>query len=268
MLHFRSRRALSVVALALFTTAASPAVRRSPGITFDMETVTTAQSMMPGTGGSVKVMTKGMVNTKGAMRMEVVSMEGPTSPYAIGDYFLTMDGKMLLIHPATKTYADMAELAATTMTNLPPQVMAQMTISGITGNTEKLTDVLTIEGRPTEHYRTTVGYSMNMMGQVLPTTVVNDYWAAKLPIKFVNPLMGSTKSPITTGPMVELVAKQIELMPKITDAIVVKSSSTSTVSVMGQSIVTTILAEMKNIKEGDVDDSKFVLPEGYTKAAK
>ena len=84
----------------------------------------------------------------------------------------------------------------------------------------------------------------------------------------VNPLVGTAKSPITSGPMVELINKQIELVPKLADAIVVKSTSSTTVNMMGQSIATTVLSEMKNLKEADVEDSKFVLPEGYTKAAK
>lgn len=271
MLHFKSRRALSLVAITLLTTAASPAVRRSPGITFDMETVTTAQSMMPGPPISVTLVARGMVSAKGAMRMEITSMDTPPgapAPYGAGDYFLTDGGRTTLVRPSTKTYIDMAEMVGAAMGNLPPALMAQMVIADITGKTEKLDDGTPIEGRATDHYRTTIGYSMNLMGQSLPTTVVSDYWAAKLPVKFLNPLVGGTRSPITSGPMVDLVNKQIELAPKITDGIVIKNIMSTTVSAMGQSIVTTVTSEMKNIKEGEVDDSKFVLPEGYTKAAK
>ncbi|GEM_PF-2509641 len=269
MLQFKSRRAFSLVAITLLTTAASPAVRRSAGITFDMESITSSQMMMPGGGASVKLVAKGMVNAKGVMRMDVVTMDAPPgapAPYGVGDYFLTDEGRTLLVRPASKTYLDMADIAGTAMASLPPALMAQMTIGDITGKTEKLDDGTPIEGRATEHYRTTIGYSMNLMGQALPTTIVADYWAARLPVKFSNPLVGGSKSPVTTGPMVELVQKQIDLAPKITDGIVVKSVMSTTVSAMGQSIVTTVTSEMKNIKESDVDDARFVLPEGYTKA--
>lgn len=270
MLQFKSRRVFSLVAIALATTAASPAVPRSPGFTFDMESLTTSQNPMSPTPITIKLTARGMVTSKGVMRMEIVAMDAPPgapAPYAAGDYFLTQDGKMTLVHPATKTYVDMAEMATSAM-NLPPQLMAQMTITDITGKTEKMTDGTPIEGRATEHYRTNISYSMNLMGMSLPTSIVNDYWAAKLPVKFVNPLLGGSRSPITTGPMVELINKQIELVPKLNDAIVVKSTSATTVNMMGQSVATTVTSEMKNLKESDVDDSKFTVPADYTKATK
>lgn len=270
MLQIKSRRAFALVAIALATTAASPAVPRSPGYTFDMESITTTQNPMAPSPITVKLTGRGMVNSKGAMRMEITAMDAPPgapSPYGAGDYFLTQEGKMLLVRPASKTYVDMAEMTSSAM-NLPPAIMAQMTITDIKGSTEKLADGTPLEGRPTEHYRTTVNYSMNMMGMSLPTTVITDYWAAKLPVKFVNPLVGAIKSPITSGPMMELINKQIELTPKLTDAIVLKNTVSTVVNMMGQSITTSVTAEMKNLKEGDVDDSRFTLPDGFTKAAK
>lgn len=267
MLHFKSRRAFSLVAIATVSMAAVPYTRTSAGYTFDMETTTTVQSMMPGAGGNMKMTARGMVSSKGIMRMEVLSSEG--SPmYANGDYFLTGDGKAMLVKPATKTYIDLADMATTAMANMPPEVAAQMVIADIKGETQKLADGTPIEGRATDHYRTNMSYSMSIMGQTLPTTIVTDYWVAKVPVKFSNPLVGGTKSPLATGPMAELVKKQIEIMPKFTDEVPLKTTAVTTVSVMGQSIVTSMSSEMKNFKEGDVDDAKFVVPEGYTKATK
>lgn len=266
MLQFRSRRALALAAIAFVTTAAAPAAPRSPGFTFDVESSTLSQNPM-GPPVNVKISGRGMVSNKGIMRLDITGLEGNNPTFGVGDYFLTQEGKMMIVRPASKTYIDLSEMASSAM-NLPAAVAAQMTISNVAGQTEKLTDGAPIEGRPTDHYKTTLSYSMNLMGQSLPATIVSDYWAAKLPVKFVNPLVGGEKTPVTTGPMVELINKQIELMPKIADAVIVKSTSSTTVNFMGQSMTTAVSSEMKNIKEGDVDESKFVLPEGFTKAAK
>ena len=55
-------------------------------------------------------------------------MAGP-APYVVGDYFITTNGSYVLVHPATKTYVDVADQAMAAMNNLPPQLLQQMTIT-------------------------------------------------------------------------------------------------------------------------------------------
>lgn len=210
--------------------------------------------------------TRSIVTNDGASRMDVVSVEGMSQVYAVGDYVITKDGKMLLVHPATKTYVDLMEQASTAMANLPPQLMSQMTITDVTGKSEKI-GMETIEGQETEHRRVTVSYSMAIMGQSVPSTIVSDYWLAKLSAQILNPL-APPKMEVTSGPMVELVKKQIEVTPKPTDGVPLKMVVTTTASMMGQSMGTTVTTEIKGMKQGDVDASVIVVPEGYTKAVK
>jgi hypothetical protein len=179
-----------------------------------------------------------------------------------------VDGKAMLVHPATKTYVDVMDMAMASLGGLPPQLLAQLTISNVTGTMEKLGGSDMVEGRATEHYQAKIGYTMGIMGQTIPATVVSDYWIAKLPVKFTMPNAGTGKAEIPAGPMQELMKKQVELTPPMNDGVPMKTTAVTTVAVMGNSVVTTVTSEMKNVKEGDVDASKFVLPADYTKAAK
>ncbi|MEO7999390.1 MAG: hypothetical protein ABI852_18205 [Gemmatimonadaceae bacterium] len=266
MISSKPLRSLGIFSVVLLASAATPAAKRVPGYTF--ESVTTANSANPmapaPTGFSMT--TRSIVTSTGASRMDVIAVEGATQVYAIGDYIITKDGKMTLVHPATKTFVDLAEQAAGAMANLPPQLMSQMTIGDITGKSEKIGDE-TIEGRPTEHRRVTVAYSMGIMGQSVPSTIVSDYWLAKLSVQILNPL-APPKTEVAAGPMAELVKKQIEMAPKAADGVPMKMTIATTVSMMGQNIVTTISTEIKNMKESDVDASVIAVPADYTKAAK
>ena len=114
----------------------------------------------------------------------------------------------------------------------------------------------------------TVSYAMSIQGQLLPTTVVTDYWVAKLPVKFSNPFAGAGKQVATTGPMAELIKKQLEIAPDLKDGVAVKMTMNTSANMMGQTMTQTMTNEVKNVKAADVDASKFTLPAGYTKATK
>lgn len=266
MISNKPLRALGIFSVVLLASAATPAAKRVPGFTFETVTkASTVNPMAPAPSG-FGMTTRSITTSAGASRMDVVSVEGASQVYAVGDYIITKDGKMTLVHPASKTYVDLMEQAAGVMANLPPQLAASMTIADVTGKSEKVGDE-TIEGRPTEHRRVTVSYAMGIMGQSVPSTVVSDYWLVKLPMQILNPL-APPKTEAPPGPMAELVKKQIELYPKPADGTPIKMTMATTVSMMGQAIVTSISTEIKNMKEGDVDASLIVVPADYTKAAK
>jgi len=180
---------------------------------------------------------------------------------------LVTDGHVYMVYPATKTYVDVAAQVTGLFKNLPPEMLAQMTISDVTGSIEKLGSSDMIDGRPSDHARATVSYSLNMMGQAIPSSIATDTWLIKSPIRISNPLSGLPQS-AAAGPMAEVFKKQLELMPSPNDGLVAKTVVTTTVSVMGQKIVTVVASEMKNIKQGDVDASTMKLPDGYTKSDK
>lgn len=271
MIRLRAGRALGAASFAVFSSVAvpaqsGPAVRAAAGYTFEMVTKSTSSSPMAGPASGMTA--TGIVAPDGSMRMDITAVDGtPSGMSAIGDYYIVKEGKMLLVRPATKTYIDIGDQAMSALSSMPPEMLAQMSITGINATTEKVPGAETIDGRATEHLRTTVSYSMGIMGQALPTTIVTDYWLAKLAVPMVNPMAGM-KNTVTTGPMAELIKKQIEVAPTAANGVALRAIIKQTVSAMGQEIVSTVTTEMKNLKEGDVDPSKIMLPEGYTKATK
>ena len=259
-------RAVGLLTGALIVTGFVSPSRRAPGMTFDMVSTTTSSvSSM----GNTTMTARGSVGANGAMRLEIATVDGAAAAaYAVGDYFLTTEGQSMLVRPSSKTYIDVVNQAMSAMNNMPPEMLAQLSFNGLSGMTEKLAGAEPIEGRATEHYHTTMAYTMNMMGQAIPTSIVSDYWIAKLPVAFANPLGGGAKASVTSGPMAALMQKQMELAPPASAGVAIKSTTVQSVSMMGQSIVTTTTSEMKNVKESDVDASSFVLPAGYTKVEK
>lgn len=270
MTSIKPLRTIALLGAAVLASAMTPAAKRVPGYTF--ESVTKAASNNPNAppaSAAFGMTTRSIVTAAGASRMEVVAVEGMSQVYAIGDYVITKDGKMFLVHPATKTYVDLIETASAGLANLPPQLMAQMMITDVTGKTENM-GAETIEGRATEHRRITISYAMAIMGQSVPTTIVSDYWLAKLSAQIVNPMAPPKTEAMlaTAGPMAEVARKQIELTPKPTDGVPMKMVVATSAAMMGRAMGTTITTEIKNLKEGDVDASVIAVPADYTKAAK
>ncbi|MGV3710763.1 MAG: hypothetical protein ACO1Q7_18215 [Gemmatimonas sp.] len=265
MIRNRAVRTLGAVSFAAFVSVAAPSGAQSKGYTFEMVTKTTSSSPMAGAGSGMTA--TGIAGPDGSMRMEITALEGTATISAVGDYYIFKEGKMLLVRPQTKTYIDIGEQALSAMSNLPPQMLAQMQITGVTATSENVAGNEQVNGFPTEHRRTTVSYSMGIAGQTIPTTIVTDYWLAKLNIPMINPMAG-IKNALTSGPFAELVTKQLEVTPPAGSGLAVKAIITQTVSAMGQQIVSTTTSEMRNFREGAVDASKIVMPEGYTKATR
>ena len=267
MFRIKTGRAFGAVSFAVFTSASvptgstpmaatsttsMPGPATAAGYTFDMVTKATSSSTI---GGPPSGMTAaGIAGPDGSMRLDITALEGGAMS-AVGDYYIVKSGKTMLVRPVTKTFVDIGD----------GTVAADVTFTGVTATSEKIAGADVIDGRPTEHLRTTVAYTHGIRGQSIPTTIVTDYWLVKLPAAMINPMTG-VKYALTTGPMAALVNKQLEVAPPAAAGVPVKAVITTTRNAMGQSIVSTVTAEMKNMKEGNVDVSKIVMPEGFTKA--
>jgi hypothetical protein len=265
MKFFTSARAVGFTTLVLASAAFAPPAKRVAGITFDAVTTSTVPVMGAGSGGVIAITMHGIAASDGATRMDVGDVQLPAgipSLYAVGDYLLQADGHFVLVHPSSKTYVDMIDQASAALKNLPPQMLAEMTVTDIKGETTKLDDGEVIEGRATEHY------TMAIMGQTLPSKVTTDYWVAKLPVKFSTPFTSSALPALASGPMGELMKKRAELTPAMGDGVPVKMVMATESQMMGQSMLQTVTSEIKNVEEGDIDASKFAIPTGYTKSAK
>jgi len=260
-------RFLATAILGLATASALPA-QKVAGATYDMVSSTVSPSVTGGAPSSLIITYRGATSSTGSTRFEVVAIDGTSPGSQVGDVVLATEGHVYIVHPATKTYVDLAEQMTGLFKNMPPEMLAQMTVSEITGSSENLGSSDMIDGRPGDHTKTTVSYSMNMMGQAIPISSAIDTWLVKFPIHISNPLAGLPQMTAAAGPMAEVIKKQLELMPPLKDGLVAKTVVSTTASVMGRTIVTVVTTEMKNIKQGDVDASTMKLPDGYTKSDK
>ncbi|MEP6779354.1 MAG: hypothetical protein ABJC26_05645 [Gemmatimonadaceae bacterium] len=266
MMWLRAARAVGIISLASVVVAPKSRTERSAGLTFDYSTAATTQPAGPNGAGAFSMTGRGIATSAGSTRIDVIATEG-VSLYKVGDYLVVINGKTSLVHPDTKTYVDLDAQANNIVKNMPPALLAQMTITNITGAAEKVSGDEQLDGRSTEHHRTNLGYAMNVMGTAIPSTVVMDIWLAKLPFKIALPVSGGSKKP-EPGPMAEMMQKQYDIIPRPEGFTLIKSSTGTTSSIMGQTVGSNIVAEMKNIKEGDVDASRFVVPSDFAKADK
>lgn len=261
----RRARMATLVALTIPTVAAAPHRETVPGMTFDLRMSMTAQT--PNGPMNSEITARGKATADGSYRVDIVSAGSMPMPFAAGDYMLLTSGRPVIVRPGSKTYVDLVDQTTMMLKSLPPELASQMSFSGISGKVEKLDDASPVAGRPVEHYRSTMSYTMSMMGQALPMTIVSEYWLAKLPVAFANPF-GPQANMAIEGPFAAIAQKTREVMPPLDGRVALKTTVVTTTSAMGQSIVNTVTTELLNLKDGDVDASDMQLPQGYTKADK
>lgn len=271
MIRFGRARVLGVLCILGATTAAAPGDIVTPGITYDVTITQSAQSPLPGTTGEMRIVFRGMTAADGSSRMEIVTAENAMGVYTVGDYMLTLNGRPMLVHPATKTYVDVIDMGAAALSKMPAELLGQLTLRNVSGTLEKIDGDDVIEGRKTTHYRSTVGYTMSMMGQDIASTVVSDYWLALLPARVALPMSGGTAAPApgatgVSGPLAEIQKKTLEVMPPFTEGTAIKTVMETAITMQGTAVSTRMTTTMTNIKEADVDASKLVLPADYSKA--
>ena len=257
-----SRR--GILAFALFVAGAASIAARpfapAPGVTYRVRMVVTPPEIpgMPAMGPTIVV---GRGASIGAhSRMDIDSVTGQI-PLAIGDYILTLDsGRTLMVNPSTKTYSEgMAALAA-----LPPELLAQASITNVNVTTEKLGAGEPIQGYATEKVRMTVTYSLALMGQAMNTMSVMEMSLAQLPASVLTPFDGNMPKEMSTGPMKELADKMTAARKALGPATALKTVTTS--SITGpMNVTTTTTLELLDVKAGDVDPALLKVPEGFAK---
>jgi len=192
-------------------------------------------------------------------RMDIDSLQGQI-PLSVGDFMLTLDsGRTVVVSPSTKSYSEgMPGMAA-----MPPEVLAQASITNVNVTTEKLGPGEMMQGFATEKVRMTVTYTLAIMGTALNTMTTADMWIAQLPASVTTPFDGSLPKELTEGPMKELGEKTMAARKAIKGA-PIKTVTTSTITgPMTFSTVTTL--ELVDLKTGEVDPSVLKVPDGYTK---
>jgi hypothetical protein len=257
-----SRRGITFFSLALTAAVAIAARPAAPGVTYRLRMVMTPPDM-PGLQ-MAQIVLVGRGSAIGTQsRLDIDSVSG-SAPMAIGDYMLTLDsGRIVTVNPVSKTYSD----AAAAMVAIPPQMLAQASITNVNVTTEKLGPGEAIQGYPTEKVRMTTTYILNIMGQSMNAMNVSEMWVAKLPSAITTPFDGNLPKELLEGPMKELGEKMIAARKELGNATGLKTVNTSTMTapMFPQPITTVMTVELLDLKTGEVDPATLRIPEGYVK---
>lgn len=243
---------------AVVSVAARPA---SPGVTYRVRLSAPAPDM-PGMGPMPSTLIVGRGMSLGSQsRMEIDTVQGQI-PMVVGDYVLSLDsGKTLLVSPANKTFSE----GLPGLNAMPPELLAQASLSNVNVTTEKLGAGETLQGFPTEKVRMTATYSIAIMGTVLNTMSTVEMWMTQLPATVTTPFDGSTMpKEMSEGPMKELADKVMAARKSLGNATPIKVVSTSSIS-GPMSLTTVSTLELLDVKAADVDPASFKVPEGFTK---
>ncbi|HEY6220415.1 MAG TPA: hypothetical protein VIV65_10185 [Gemmatimonadaceae bacterium] len=253
----QSRRVLTVAAFAT-TVSLLGATPFTPGVSYKVRTVMNMPPM-PGMGAGDLVIVGHGVSANGKSRLDIDSAaSGPMTPFGPGDYILTLDsGRTVVVTPASKTYIDNFMMGG----GMPPEVMSQAVISGISVNVEKQGAGETIEGRATQKYKLTAQYTMSIMGTVINMGQETEIMTADLPTKIATGLGGSLSKSMSTGPFAELYTKMTDAQKQISGT-PIKVSNVTSIMPMNMNLTQTMT--ITDLKNTDVDEKSFAIPDGFT----
>jgi hypothetical protein len=231
----------------------------TPGVSYKLRMVMN-MPQMPGMPPGDMIIVGHGVAANGKSRLDIDSGGGgQMAPFGPGDYLLNLDsGRVVVVSPATKSYVDGFSMGGT----IPPEIMAQASLSGVVVNVEKMGAGDTIEGRPTQKYKMTSQYTMNIMGQTIGFGGETELMTADLPANIHSPFSGGLPKNMANGPFAELYTKMLEAQKQVPGtALRVKNVTTITGPMnvnMSQNM------QLVDVKSTDVDEKQLQIPEGYT----
>lgn len=249
--------ALAMFAATVGTIGAKPF---APGMSYRISVTTSMPAMQGMNPGDMVITGHGVsLGSRSRVDLDTVRSAQPL-PIGPGDYILMLDsGRVVAVTPMTKTYLDNFSMA---MGSMPPEVMAQASLSNVSVTVEKLGAGDTIEGRPTDRYRMAAQYTLAIMGQSMTIANESEISAAQLAATVNTPFSGSLPKSMSTGPFAELYTKVIEAQKQVGGTPVKVTMTTSISGPMTMSLTQTM--QITDIKPTDVDEKLFQIPDGYT----
>ncbi|HEX6628445.1 MAG TPA: hypothetical protein VF105_10835 [Gemmatimonadaceae bacterium] len=262
-------RALSCALIAVAPIATISAQAPTRNLSIDFRTTVIVQGQ-PDTG----IIIGHAIGSADKIRMDL-TMKGTGSQVTP----LATDGVMTMIVSdtgKTVTYLDTKNSHYIRMR--PAEMFAQMQQMGAKmdlSNTKATVDSLgagpVILGHPTQHYRVGTGMTMNInaMGQQQTVNIAStsDYYYATDIKGEVNPfanLSGADMASAFTGTSKEFADKLKAAQAKLPKATPLKATSSATMTVSGQTRVTSTDAVVTAIKWVDADPKTFEIPASYT----
>ena len=252
-----------VVGVGAMSIAALPFIAPTPGVSYKVRMVITPPDIpgMPAQGEMVIAghgLATGMLN-----RLDLDSVPAAVATQGVmsaGDFVLTDSGRVFMVSPATKTFTE----GINGMGGLPPELLAQASLSGVSVNVESLGAGEVMQGYPTQKYRVTSQYGLAIMGQSMNTYTTQEMWIAQLPSLVSTPFDGSIPASMSNGPMKELFEKTLAARKGLGAGTPLKTITTANIT-GPMNVTTTQTFEMYDIKTVDVDPALMKLPASFTK---
>ncbi len=202
----------------------------------------------------------------GRGRIDIDSSTGPVA-FSKGDYFVVDSGHTILVRPSVQTYTEIDSPIQNPLHQMVAAMANQrIVVSGVKVDMEKLGPTDSVGHMTTQHFRIQSEYALDLGTRQYNTQITTDMWVAKLPFRFVNPVEESMKSPhmpVAFNPLFDKIAAysaQVE-----SEGAAVKSVTTTTYAVGGMTWDTVQSAEITNVKEADVDEAAFRIPDRFRK---
>jgi hypothetical protein len=277
------RSGAMLCSIALCVTASTAATPFTKGLTYRVRMSSRLPMQMAGMGGDAGagpliLARASAVGNRARFDLQTFQPAPPGS--SVDDYLLVLDSsKTFLVNPGERTYSDATTwLSSGALGMLGARGggrrgggggggMPQVDINGLVTDFE-IVGQDTVDGRQTQHCRIVAEMSVAVMGNQTPLRIIIDTWTANLRYHIVNPFDGpATVTP--DDPASKLTAKLNELRRKIAGT-PVKTVVTTSVTLGGPAgagmaldfVQTTTITD---IKEVDVDEKLFDLPEGFMK---
>ena len=256
----RPRLLRGALILAMVVAGTIGARRFTPGMSYRVSVVTSMPSMPGMNPGDMVIAGRG-VSIASHSRLDLDTVRsGQPLPLGPGDYILMLDsGRVVAVNPLTKTYIDGFSMAVGSM---PPELMAQASLSNVSVTVEKLGAGDPIESRPIDRYRMAAQYTLSIMGQTMTIANESQISTAQLAAAVNTPFSGSIPKSMAVGPFAELYAKLMEAQKQVMGTPVKVITTTSISGPMTMSLTQSM--QITDIKPADVDEKLFQIPDGYT----
>jgi hypothetical protein len=231
----------------------------TPGLTYKVR-MTMTMPPMPGMNAGDLIIVGHGVAANGRSRIDIDSGGGgPMAPFGPGDYILSLDsGRTVIVMPATKSYIDGFTMGG----GMPPEIMAQASLSGVSVNVEKLGAGETIDGRATEKFRLTSQYTLSIMGNSIGMGSEAEILTAQLPTKISNAFGGGLPKAMATGPFSELYTKMLDAQKQMPGTALRVNNVMTITGPMSMNMSQTM--QILDVKNADIDEKQFQVPDGFT----
>jgi hypothetical protein len=263
----RAIAAVGCIGMLTTVTAARPSRPSIPGMTFHLK-VTLRDAPSTGATRTQTLLGRGAF-AGGHGRVDIDSTQGP-GPIRKGDFFIIYD----TLNTVWARPSDMRTRRMDAPLINPLEGISEK-LSGSAGLPSDLKvgfDTVSLDetviGLPARHFRITADATYPMGNREIQQKVVVEQWLAKIPVKIVNPfgsrIRGLPEAPIANGDYRAFLNTLAAANRVFGESVTLRTVITTSYNYgggMGHDYFQTV--EILDLKQGDVDEKLFVLPDEF-----